>query len=111
MTDFNVGFAAAGVQLVHNYAKETHIPAGCSLSQHVHPFDHKSILESGRVRVTADGVSRIYEGPAALVIKAGVQHQVEALTDAVWFCIWPMGIEDDSGLDEAIVRGNFKVTA
>jgi quercetin dioxygenase-like cupin family protein len=102
---FNRGFAEHGVEVVHNYAKETRIPAGLTLGQHVHPFDHESHLKSGVVLLTVDGAPRRYEAPAWLTIKAGTSHQITAVTDAVWLCVWPMDVGDEHALDETITAG------
>lgn len=86
-----------GVQVNHYfgggiYAKETAIPAGCLLTQHVHDHDHLSILGCGTVEVCVDGQATRVTAPACLHIKAGSEHQVTSITDAVWYCIWPEGV-------------------
>jgi len=97
----------AGVGISHHfgggvYAKETLIPAGLKLTQHVHPFDHLSILASGSVLVkTPDGCCK-YDGPACIFIKAGVAHEVTSLTKASWFCIHATTETDPLLIDEAL---------
>lgn len=88
------------------YAKETHIPAGTKLTQHVHPFDHLSILASGSVLVRADGWVESYAAPAAITIKAGIAHEVEAATDTVWFCLHATDETDPEKVDHAILGQN-----
>lgn len=100
---FNHGFAERGVEVIHNYAKETRIPAGVSLSQHVHPFEHKSYLQSGHVRVIAGGISSVHHAPKWLTMAAGVEHEVIAITDAVWLCVWPMSVLDEKEIDAELV--------
>ncbi len=104
----NVGFEEAGVDLKHHfssgvYAKETRIPAGLRLKQHAHPFDHMSILASGTVRVRADGWVESFRGPAVLEMKAGVVHEVEAVTDATWFCLHATDETDPDKVDQRIL--------
>jgi len=98
----------AGVGIVHHfaaglYAKETHIPAGIKLTQHVHQFDHLSLLASGDVLVRADGWVEQYKGPAMLTIRAGVVHEVEAVTDAAWFCLHGTSETDPEKIDAALI--------
>ena len=100
---------AAGVGIVHHfaggvYAKETHIPAGVKLTQHIHSFDHLSSLASGSVLLRAGGFVESLKGPAAIEIKAGVEHEVEALTDAIWFCIWPSDETDPDKIDAELIK-------
>ena len=86
------------------YAKELEIPAGWVLESHKHSYDHLSILCSGLVAVTIDGVRSIHQGPTALVIKAGQNHTLRAVTNAVWFCIHPTNETDADKVDEVILR-------
>ncbi len=100
---------AHGVDLVHHfasgvYAKETRIPAGVVMTQHVHPFDHLSILASGTVAVTVDDASMgAITGPACINILAGKVHSVTAITDAVWFCIHATDETDPEKVDAEIL--------
>lgn len=80
------------------YAKETLIPAGASLIQHAHKYDHLSILAKGIVELTVDGESRMVHAPACLTIQAGKHHGVKSLTDAVWYCIHASDVADDDAL-------------
>ena len=106
---FNVGFAEHGIGLAHHfssgvYAKEVFIPAGMVLQQHSHPFDHLSILASGRVIVRVGDSVEQYAGPAAITIRAGVQHEVESITDAVWFCIHATDETDAANIDHVLTQ-------
>lgn len=85
------------------YAKETHIPAGLKLAKHTHKFTHLSILARGSVRVRAGENSSIYAAPTCIEIKAGIEHEVEALTDAVWYCIHAIDETDETKIDEVII--------
>ena len=85
------------------YAKETHIPAGVMLSQHIHPFDHLSILASGRAVVQDGEISQEVAGPACLTIRAGVSHSVTAVTDVVWFCVHATDDTDPQTVDGSIL--------
>lgn len=63
--------------------------AGSLVPQHSHEYDHLTLLATGRVRVLEAGVvTGEYSAPAGIVIKAGVKHLFETLTDNVTiYCI------------------------
>lgn len=87
------------------YAKELHIPAGYDLVSHSHEYDHISILAFGSVFWKAgDGVSQLITGPGAITVRAGVTHELHALTDAVWFCVHPTDETDPDKVDPAILK-------
>lgn len=99
--------ASVGVGVAHffgggTYVKETEIPADTSLAQHAHDHDHLSYLVRGRVVVTVDGERRELAGPMALTIEAGKVHEVLALTDAVWLCIWATDCTDPERVDDVL---------
>ena len=100
--------ADAGVGLTHHfgggvYAKETLIPAGVTLVQHVHKFDHLSILGSGMALVSVDGVDAEHRGPACLLITAGKAHSVQAVTPVVWFCVHATTETDPDKVDGELI--------
>lgn len=106
----NDTLAQHGVDVAHHfgggtYAKETHIPAGIELQQHVHPHAHLSILAAGRVLVVAGDQEAEYVAPACITIAAGVRHRVVALTDAVWYCIHATDDTDPATVDSTILTG------
>ena len=86
------------------YAKELHIPAGFTLVSHRHPYDHMSILASGRVCLSLGTHHQYLTGPYALTIEAGQEHTLRALTDAVWFCIHPTEETDAAKVDDVILK-------
>lgn len=101
---------AHGVGIAHNfgagvYAKEARIPAGIKLGQHVHPHDHLSILAWGSAIVRCEGVETLHTGPACLTIKAGIAHEVEAVTDVIWYCIHATDDTDPETVDSTILIG------
>ena len=80
------------LEIVHHfsesvYAKEMHLPKGAVALSHKHTYSHLSILAKGRCIVFTDDTQQTYEQGACIEIKAGVDHQIEALEDVVWFCI------------------------
>ena len=71
------------------YIRELHLPlAGLTALSHKHATDHASILGSGSVLFTVDGLTSRIDAPAVIEVPAGKVHSVTALTDNVtWFCI------------------------
>ena len=60
--------------------------AGESGTKEVHDHDHLSTLVSGLVRLAVDGVPQELAGPKIIVIQAGKEHEVFALSDVIWHC-------------------------
>jgi len=85
------------------YAKETFIPAGLQLAKHTHTFTHLSILAAGSVLIKAGNKAKIYEAPICIEIKAGIEHEIQALTDSVWYCIHAVNETDETKVDEVII--------
>lgn len=69
------------------YIREGFIPRGHRIKKHIHTYDHYSILGMGAVAVSVDGVMTPFYAPACIKIEAGKEHEVLAMTDAVWYCI------------------------
>jgi len=86
------------------YAKEVTIPAGMTLVQHRHKFDHMSVLASGTAMVSVGGKSAQFVGPAVLNIAAGQIHAVTAVTEVVWLCIHATDEVDPEKIDHEIVE-------
>lgn len=97
------------------YAKElVMLKAGSSVEQHIHKHDHLSLLACGRVSVTADGNQTVYTGPTAIIIRAGISHKIEALTDNVlWYCVHaiPENLKSEGDIDAALIIGSEKALA
>ena len=85
------------------YAKEMTIPKGYMIGTHAHKFSHLSILAKGKVMVKTDDLEAIYEAPACLEIKEGINHAIEALEDTVWFCIHSTEENDVSKVDNVLI--------
>lgn len=78
------------------YAMVSHIPAGRALTQHIHPFEHLSWLSAGTVRIKVDDIETVEVGPIMLTIPAHKQHEVIAVTDVIWLCLWGEGVIDEA---------------
>lgn len=85
------------------YAKETIVPAGHVLVQHMHEQAHLSVLARGRVLLEVDGQRREIDAPACLTIEAGKHHGIKALTDVVWYCIHATDCTDPDEVDEVLI--------
>ena len=98
-------------EIVHHflpglYLKKTNIAQGKHLVQHRHEYDHASALAAGSVMVSQDGVHWTrHDAPATLMLRAGVPHEVRALTDAVWYCIHPTEETDPAKVDHVLIQG------
>lgn len=102
--------ALAGVGIAHHfggkaYIKETRIQVGARLGQHAHDHDHLSYLVSGRVILAVDGVRQQVNAPCCMLVPAGKVHEIEALTDALWLCVWGTDCTDPALVDEAVEAG------
>lgn len=76
------------------HSKEIRVKAGLELRQHFHAFDHVSILAAGSIELTKNGAKSFHTGPKHLIIEAGVEHKIRAITDAVWYCTHSAGSPD-----------------
>ena len=55
---------------------------GDTVAQHVHAYEHTTLLVRGRVLMATSGRGTvIYDAPAAILIRASVAHSFEALAD------------------------------
>jgi quercetin dioxygenase-like cupin family protein len=55
---------------------------------HTHQFDHLTLLASGRLKVTVDGVVTEFAAPHMIYIRKDKVHELEALVDeTVAYCI------------------------
>ena len=86
------------------YVKQMQLPAGHYAVKHTHSYDHLSILAKGEVVVMIDDEATYYTAPACITIKAGQQHRIEAIEDAVWFCIHATDVTDPDQIDEVLIR-------
>ena len=86
------------------YAKEMHIPKDFAALSHAHKYSHLSILSKGKVIVKTDDFVKEFTAPACIEIKAGINHMIEALEDAAWFCIHATDETDVSKVDEVLIQ-------
>lgn len=87
------------------YAKEVIIKDGHEVAQHVHEFDHMSILAKGCAVVFQGDKCETYYAPAIIEIKAGVQHSVVAVNgDITWYCIHKTDETDETKVDNVLIK-------
>lgn len=94
--------------IVHNfsdglYAKQMVIPKGYAVGQHQHEFSHLSILAKGKVLVKTDENEQIFEAPACIEIKKGINHAIIALENSTWFCIHATDETDVDNIDKVLI--------
>ena len=84
------------------------VPAGCKVTQHVHPYDHLSYLVKGEVLIQiGDASTPLHRiGPCSLEVKANTAHEITALTDTVWLCLHSADEAEAKadGIDSVIVQ-------
>jgi quercetin dioxygenase-like cupin family protein len=86
------------------YAKRINIPAGYYIEQHIHNYDHISILAKGVVFLTVGDSIQELHGPTEVVIVAGKVHRIDAITDSVWYCIHATEETDSQKVDATLIR-------
>ena len=87
------------------YAKKCIIKNGHEVAQHIHKFDHMSLLAKGCVVVHTAEKSDVYYEGEVIEIKAGIAHSVEAVNgDALWFCIHATNETDESKVDDVLIQ-------
>lgn len=72
---------------------------------HTHQFNHLTLLASGKLQVTVDGIISVFESPHMIYIHKDKKHELMALEDnTVAFCIHAIrGADDGDILDPTMV--------
>lgn len=87
-----------------SYIKEIELNAGDVIGKHVHDFDHISVALKGSFYIKIDGVTRFVKAPSAIKVQAGIEHEVTAITDAVWLCTHATDCKDADEIDNVLTR-------
>lgn len=85
------------VEHLAGYARRMICPVPFVAETHVHKTDHWTILERGSVLVWNGLYEQRFTAPAAIFIRAGRAHRIDALTpDVSWLCLhtFPLGSEE-----------------
>jgi len=79
--------------------------AGDTEQGHTHQFDHLTLLASGSLRVTVDGLVTEFQAPHMIFIKKDKNHELVALADnTVAYCIHALRDKDTQDiLDPAMI--------
>lgn len=78
------------------FIKQIVIPANTIVPQHLHTYDHHSMLAKGKVMAfRGDENLGTFQSPMPIFIKAGVQHSFLALEDSIIYCIHNLHGEDE----------------
>ncbi len=85
------------------YAKQMKLEAGYTARSHKHVYDHLSILASGSVDVLCNGVKTAFTAPSCIDIKAGIEHEIIAHEDSIFFCIHATNETDLDHIDEVLI--------
>lgn len=88
------------------YAKQCIMQPGIKYEQHIHNFDHMSILSSGTALIEVDGVEKTLNGPTVINVEAGKVHSVTPLTEIVWFCIHKTDETNPDNIDETLIHAD-----
>lgn len=86
------------------YAKEMTLAKGYMATSHVHKYSHLSILAQGDVYIRANGEVTYHQAPKCIEIKAGVVHEIQALSDVVWYCVHHTDEKDINKMDEVLIK-------
>lgn len=99
-------FFADGPDGTITVAKQMFLPQGFRAVSHKHNYDHLSILAQGSATVSEgvgpEAARTMYTAPAVVTIKAGVEHEIYAFSDAVWYCIH--AVKDKENDDKVLIK-------
>lgn len=86
------------------YAKQLTLEKGHTAVTHKHNYSHLSILATGEVEVTLDGVKSHFTAPACIEILAEVSHEIFALEDSTFFCVHQTFETDVNKIDKVLIK-------
>jgi quercetin dioxygenase-like cupin family protein len=76
------------------FIRPNRMEAGDVIDGHAHNFDHTTVFFGGSFVVSGvlqDGITpyrREFTGPDHVLIKAGVTHRIECMSDGLFWCIY-----------------------
>lgn len=88
------------------YAKQMTLPKAHYAEAHKHKYSHLSLLHSGKVKLTCNGVETIYEGPALIEVPAGAEHHIEAIENTIWYCLHQTDEKNIDLIDKVLIKEN-----
>jgi len=95
------------------FVVETIAEAGSLLTSHEHKHSHLSVLVSGSAKVVIDGVPKVYDGYNIITVPENTVHEVLALTDIVWLCLWDKDLAPKEEAEQALrlINGTEEIRA
>lgn len=70
------------------YMRQMRFEKGDVEHQHCHTYDHLTLLATGSLKLTVDGVDCIVKAPTAIKVLANKEHRLEALEDnTLAYCV------------------------
>lgn len=91
---------------VHNlFSRMMHFKNAGDIEQgHVHQFDHLTLLASGALKVTIEGVTTEFKAPHMIFIRKDKSHELVALEDnTVAYCIHALENDGDNIVDSSMI--------
>lgn len=91
---------------VHNlFSRMMHFKNAGDIEQgHVHQFDHLTLLASGALKVTIEGVTTEFKAPHMIFIRKDKSHELVALEDnTVAYCIHALENGGDDIVDPSMI--------
>lgn len=86
------------------YIKSVYMEREDRLMQHAHEYDHQSVVVYGHVMVGLNGKWEKHIGGDILLIPAGTQHEVKAITDCLWLCVHATDETDPNKVDDVLIQ-------
>lgn len=84
--------------------------AGDIMQGHTHTFNHITLLSSGSVKVTVEGVETIFHAPHLIYIDKDKRHEIEALEDnTVAACIHSVHVRSDDIVEDSMVPNGVQL--
>ena len=84
--------------------------AGDTEQGHTHQFDHLTLLATGKLQITVDGVVSEFTAPHMIYIRADKNHELVALVDeTVAYCIHALFVPEAPMLDPSMVPAGVTV--
>ena len=86
------------------YAKQIILSRGDHVVKHTHSYSHLSVVALGCVDVVAAGNRTRHWAGECLDIRAGIEHEIIAIEDSVWYCIHQTDEKDTEKVDRVLVE-------
>lgn len=98
------------IEHLAGYARRMVLKKGQYAETHRHLTDHWTVVEDGEILVWRGATVDCFVAPAAVLIKAGIAHRLEAVRDSTCLCmhVFPMGSAEAEMLaaqvDEVVIK-------